>query len=395
MVVDRLHRQMKDAAAAERFEEAAVLRDQVLALKRVETPQKITTTETRERDLFAACVDEGRAALQVFSVRDGKVVAREGFLFESVADAERLLEATIQQFYAAGATCRGRCWCPRRRPGGACWRPWLAERRGGVVKIRVPQRGETLRLMDLVERNASLAYELEWKHPMRQSRELLRGLRDALALELEPRTIECFDISNIQGADIVASMVSFVEARPNKAGYRRFRVRTVSDGPDDFASMREVVGRRYARLLEKGGELPDLVLVDGGKGQLSAASDALAELGLGSQALASLAKKKEQIFLRGQIAPHRPAAIVSGVAARAENSRRGPSLRGHVSPQEAARSNAHVRARLDPRLSARLAGAACWLASGRSGRRSASEVELATSVGPRTARRIRAHFDGA
>ena len=303
VVVERLRRQMKDAAEAERFEEAAVLRDQVLALKRVETPQKITTTENRERDLFAACVDDGRAALQVFSVRGGKVVAREGFLFESVADTERLLEATIQQFYAEGRYVPREVLVPEAPSERGLLEAWLAERRGGVVKIRVPRRGETLRLMDLVERNASLAFELEWKHPMRQSRELLRGLRDALALELEPRTIECFDISNIQGADIVASMVSFVEARPNKAGYRRFRVRTVSDGPDDFASMREVVGRRYARLLEEGGELPDLVLVDGGKGQLSAASDALHELGLGSQAVASLAKKQEQIFLRGQSLP--------------------------------------------------------------------------------------------
>src|SRR5262249_41061534 len=175
--------------------------------------------------------------------------------------------------------------------------------RGFQVRIRVPQRGEKFRLLDLVVRNARLAFDLEWKHPRRQSQEILRALRDLLDLEVEPRRIECFDISNIQGSDIVASMVVFEDGLAKKADYRKFRIRGVTGAPDDFASMREVVGRRYKRRLEEGKDLPDLVLIDGGKGQLGAAEKALEELGLGEQPVASLAKKEELVFLRGREDP--------------------------------------------------------------------------------------------
>ena len=171
------------------------------------------------------------------------------------------------------------------------------------MRIHVPQRGEKVRLLELVVRNARLAFELEWKHPRKQSQEILRALRDLLDLEVEPQRIECFDISNIQGSDVVASMVVFEDGLPKKSDYRKFRVRSVSGAPDDFASMREVVGRRYKRLLEEGKELPDLVLIDGGKGQLGAAVEALEELGLGEQPVARLAKREELIFVRGREQP--------------------------------------------------------------------------------------------
>ena len=157
--------------------------------------------------------------------------------------------------------------------------------------------------MELVARNARLAYDLEWKQARRQSQELLRALRDLAFLEVDPQRIECFDISNIQGSDIVASMVVFESGLPKKADYRKFRIKSVTGAPDDFASMREVVGRRYRRLLEEGKELPDLVLIDGGKGQLGAAVEALEELGLGEQPVVSLAKREELIFVRGRDEP--------------------------------------------------------------------------------------------
>src|SRR5439155_18015011 len=137
----------------------------------------------------------------------------------------------------------------------------------------------------------------------KQSQEILRALRDVLDLEVEPRRIECFDISNIQGSDVVASMVCFEEGLPKKSEYRKFRVRGLGPAPDDFAAMREVVGRRYRRRLEEGKDLPDLVLIDGGKGQLSAATEALGELGLGDQPVASLAKREELIFVPGREEP--------------------------------------------------------------------------------------------
>src|SRR5262245_2393683 len=266
-VLRGLRDEMDRAAADQRFEEAASLRDQVRTLQRLEAPQKITTTDLEERDLFGAHVDGGRAALQVFSVRDGKVVAREGYLLDRVADPDSFLASSIQQYYAAGRYVPREVLAPAEIPDRDLLEAWLAGRRGGAVHIRAPRRGEKLRLLELVVRNARLAYDLEWRHPRKQSEEILRALRDLLDLEVEPRRIECFDISNIQGSDVVASMVAFEAGLPRKADYRKFRIRSVSGAPDDFASMREVVGRRYRRLLEEGKDLPDLVLIDGGKGQ--------------------------------------------------------------------------------------------------------------------------------
>lgn len=304
-VVRRLKAQMAVAAAEDRFEEAASLRDQVRALERLDTPQKITTTDLEERDFFGAYVDGDRAALQVFSVRDGKVVAREGFLLDNLAEPETVLSSSLQQYYAQDRYVPREILVPTALPDAELLQAWLSERRRTAVRIRVPQRGEKFRLLDLVMRNARLAYDLEWRHPRRQWQEILRALRDLLDLEVEPRRIECFDISNIQGSDVVASLVVFEDGLPRKSDYRTFRVRSVSGTPDDFASMREVVGRRYRRLLEENKELPDLILIDGGKGQLGAAMEALAELGIGHQPIASLAKREEAIFLPGRDEPVR------------------------------------------------------------------------------------------
>jgi excinuclease ABC subunit C len=260
------------------------------------------------------------------------------------------------------------------------------------VRIRVPLRGEKVRLLELVVRNARLAFELEWKQPRKQSQEILRALRDLLELEVEPARIECFDISNIQGSDIVASMVSFQDGLPKKSEYRKFRVRTVSGAPDDFAAMREVVGRRYRRLLEEGKELPELVLVDGGRGQLGAAVDALEELGLGEQAVASLAKKEELIFVRGRDAPialprHSPVLqLVQRV--------RDEAHRFAVGFHRRVRSLRTIRSELDdiPGIGpTRLRKLLSRFGSVR-GIRAASEIELAKAVGKVTAARIAAHF---
>ena len=303
-VVKSLRTQMDAAAEDARFEEAATLRDHIRALDRLEAPQKITTTDIDERDLFGAHVEWDRGALQVFSVREGKVVGREGYLVHRVAEPERFLSSAIQQYYADGQRYLPReVLVPVEVPDRGLLEEWLSARRGSQVRIRIPQRGEKVRLLELVVRNARLAFDLEWRHPRTQSEEILRGLQDLLQLEVEPRRIECFDISNIQGSDVVASMVVFEDGLSKKADYRKFRVKGLGGTPDDFASMREVVGRRYRRLLEEGKELPDLVLIDGGKGQLSAATEALAELGLGDQPVASLAKREELIFVPGRDEP--------------------------------------------------------------------------------------------
>ena len=392
-VVRRLRAQMDGAAAGERYEEAASLRDQVQVLQRMEAPQKITTTEIEERDLFAAHIEGERAAVQVFSVRDGRVVAREGFLLDALTEPELVLAQALQQFYAAGRYVPREILVPGALPEGDLLQSWLQERRGTAVAIRVPQRGEKLRLLELVVKNAQLAFELEWKHPRKQSQEILRALRDVLDLEVEPQRVECFDISNIQGSDIVASMVVFEAGLPKKADYRKFKVRGVSGAPDDFASMREVVGRRYRRLLEEGQELPDLVLIDGGKGQLSAAVAALDELGLGDQPVASLAKKEELLFVRGREGPI--ALPRSSPVLQLVQRVRDEAHRFAIGFHRQTRSKRTLRSELDDVPGVGPARRRQLLSAFGSvrGVRGASVAELAAVVGRTTAARVRAHFD--
>lgn len=394
-VTRRLREQMAAAAGAERYEEAATLRDQVNALVRLEAPQKITTTDIEERDVFAAHVEGERAAVQAFFVRDGKVVAREGFLLDRLTEPERVLSETLQQFYAGGRYVPREVVVPAEMEDRELLEAWLSERRGAAVRIHLPQRGEKARLLELVAKNARLAFELEWKHPRRQSQEILRALRDLVELEVEPRRIECFDVSNIQGADVVASLVVFAEGLPKKADYRKFRIRSVAGAPDDFASMREVVGRRYKRLLEEGKELPDLVMVDGGKGQLGAAVAALEELGLGEQPVVSLAKREELLFARGReepIALPRSSPVLQLVQrVRDEAHRFAIGFHRQVRSRRTLRSELDDVPGIGPARRRRLLSVFGSLR----GVRGASESELAAVVGKAAAARLRSHFDAA
>jgi excinuclease ABC subunit C len=393
-VTRRLREAMASAAADQRYEEAGSLRDQVRALQRLEAPQKITTTELEERDLFAAHVEGERAALQVWSVRDGRVVAREGFLLDPLTEPEAVLADTIQQYYAAaGRYVPREVLVPAAIPGCELLEAWLLARRGAAVRIHVPQRGEKRRLLELVARNARLAFELEWKGERRGSQETLRALRDVLDLEVEPQRIECFDISNIQGSDVVASMVAFENGLPRKSDYRKFRIRGVSGAPDDFASMREVVARRYRRLLEEGKELPDLVLIDGGKGQLGAAVAALEELGLGEQPVASLAKREELIFVRGRDEPIElpRSSPVLQLVQRA----RDEAHRFAVGFHRSVRSRRTIASELDeiPGVGPTKRRRLLSVFGSVRGVRGASEAELSGVVGRTTAKRVREHFD--
>jgi len=392
-VVRRLRSAMDEAAGADRFEEAASLRDQIRTLERLDTPQKVTTTDIEERDVFAAQVEWGRAALQVFSVREGKIVGREGYLLDHVAEPAGLLASAIQQFYAQGRYVPREVLVPAALPDQGLLQDWLGQRRGTQVRIRVPQRGEKVRLLEMVARNARLAYDLEWRHPRKQSQEILRALRDLLDLEVEPRRIECFDISNIQGSDIVASMVCFEEGLPRKSEYRKFRVRGLGANPDDFAAMREVVGRRYRRLLEEGKDLPDLILIDGGPGQLSAATDALAELGIGHQPVASLAKKEEVIFVPGRPAPivlPRSSPVLQLVQrVRDEAHRFAVGFHRKVRAQRTLRSELDDIPGVGPAKRRKLLSRFGSLR----GVRGASLTDLATAVGAAMAARIRQHLD--
>jgi len=393
-VVKSLRAQMDAAAAEARFEEAATLRDHIRALDRLEAPQKITTTDIDERDLFGSHVEWDRGALQIFSVREGKVVGREGYLVHRVAEPERFLASAIQQYYADGQRYVPReVLVPVEIPDRGLLEEWLSARRGTQVRIRIPQRGEKVRLLEMVVRNARLAFDLEWRHPRTQSEEILRGLQDLLQLEVEPRRIECFDISNIQGSDVVASMVVFEDGLSKKSDYRKFRIKGLGGTPDDFASMREVVGRRYRRLLEEGKELPDLVLIDGGKGQLSAATEALAELGLGDQPVASLAKREELIFVPGHdepVALPRSSPILQFVQRV-----RDEAHRFAIGFHRQTRSKRTLRSELDeiPGIGPIKRRKLLSRFGSLRGVRGASIEELTSAVGRTTAERIRAWLD--
>jgi len=392
-VLRRLRATMGEAAAADRFEEAASLRDQIRTLERLDTPQKVTTTDIEERDIFAAHVEWGRAALQVFSVREGKIVGREGYLLDHVAEPDGLLSSAVQQFYAQGRYVPREVLVSAPLPEQALLEEWLGQRRGTQVRIRVPQRGEKVRLLEMVGRNARLAYDLEWRHPRKQSQEILRALRDLLDLDVEPKRIECFDISNIQGSDIVASMVCFEEGLPKKSEYRKFRVRGLGAAPDDFAAMREVVGRRYRRLLEEGKELPDLILIDGGPGQLSSATDALAELGIGHQPVASIAKKEEVIFVPGRAEPI--ALPRSSPVLQLVQRVRDEAHRFAIGFHRQARSQRIIRSELDdiPGVGPAKRRKLLSLFGSLRGVRGASLADLATAVGAAVAARIRERLD--
>jgi excinuclease ABC subunit C len=321
------------------------------------------------------------------------VVSREGFLLDRLAEPARVLADTLQQYYADGRYVPREIVVPEELPDRELLEAWLGARRGTNVRIHVPQRGEKLRLLELVVRNARLAFELEWKQPRQQSQELLRALRDLLELEVEPQRIECFDISNIQGSDVVASMVVFEDGRPRKPDYRKFRIRGLAGEPDDFAAMREVVGRRYRRLLEEGKEMPDLVLIDGGKGQLAAATAALEELGLGHQPVASLAKREELIFTPGRgeplALPHSSPVLQLVQRVRDEAHRFAIGFHRKVRAKRTITSELDDIPGVGP---ARRRQLLSRFGSVR-GVRGASLEELSTAVGAGTAARIRAWFE--
>jgi excinuclease ABC subunit C len=245
----------------------------------------------------------------VFSVRTGKVVDRDSFLLEDVDfhDDAALVEASLRQYYELGRFLPSTIHVPCDFADRELVADLLTAQRGTRVSILVPRKGGKKRMVDLVSKNAQLAYELDFREEGRQATMRLDALREVLQMAERPDRIEGFDISNIQGSEIVASMVVFERGQPKRSDYRKFKIRGLEGGllnkPDDFASMREVVLRRYRRVLEEGLDLPDLILIDGGKGQLSAALDALEELGLSHLPMVSLAKKEEWIFRPGEKDP--------------------------------------------------------------------------------------------
>src|SRR5579884_2420348 len=311
-----LEQQMREAAAEERFEDAARYRNRLRAVERLSERQAVERRSIGTIDVIGVAVSAERAAVQVFPLREGRMVDRYSFHLENAAGEEpgEVLEQFCLEYYGSAPSVPPQILVPRSAGDTEALQEFLSERRGARVEVRVPERGEKRRLLDLAMQNAELALQSEtFVSETRRLRrvEALEELREALNLESLPLRIECFDISNLQGREIVGSMVVFEDALPKKAHYRKFVVRGL-DGQDDFAAMREVIERRFTRLTadlgseewnESFAATPNLVVVDGGKGQLSAALAAMQELDLPRVAVIALAKRIEEVFVPGRPDP--------------------------------------------------------------------------------------------
>ncbi len=305
-LTERLEREMDRLSGQQLYEDAALVRDRLAAVRSLAETQQVIMTGEDDVDIFAFFAQDARLAVQVFHLRGAKVVDREQFFWEDreLQDPGGFFRDFLQQFYVSRQVVPAQVFLPLETVDTALLERWLSEKRGRKVRILHPQRGQRARLVRLAERNARLAYFARFAG-LQSGMDVLVGLQSALGLEGLPLRIEAFDISNTQGNEVVASMVTAIGGRMDRGRYRRFRIRTVTGSPDDFAAMREVVHRRYSRLLEEGGELPSLVMVDGGAGQVSAARESLRRLGLDNQPLCGLAKQEELIFMPDRKEPIR------------------------------------------------------------------------------------------
>ena len=331
-LVTDLTDRMKTAAANETFEQAAHLRDAIRTVQTLrERQQKMATARLGDRDAFGRKVGPAGAVVQVFQMRGGRVIERIELTAETPAGAgaaeKEVLQASVQQFYEDHEV-PPEVHLPIE-PGEAgemeVLEAWLSEKAGHRVSVSVPKRGDKRGLVELATRNAALAHNARFNEPAVAHYEALETLRLLLSLPSIPRRIECFDISTIQGSETVASMVVCDDGRMKRGEYRKFRIRGLSQaetaenakvvgcsvssalkdalGSDDFAAMYEVVLRRYRKVLEHGGPFPDLMLIDGGRGQLSSAYQALEALGLANLVAVGIAKKEEVLFTRDSADP--------------------------------------------------------------------------------------------
>jgi excinuclease ABC subunit C len=302
-----LKAEMKKASEEERFEHAARLRDQIQALERIRQRQVVALPEPVDLDAIGIAVEGNRGYGVVLLVRAGRLLGKEGFALSLPENStpEEALSEFLDQYYTRTTAVPEEILLPLAVEDLEALLVYLHRKRGGKVEASVPKFGERKNLVELAQRNAELGLRRAEVEELEPEEEALEAVSEALDLSVRPWRIEAFDISNLQGEEATGSMVVFVGGKPRRDQYRRFRVR-ISGKPDDYAMMEEVLRRRFTHALaeladpsianKKFSDLPDLVLVDGGKGQLSVAQKVLSELGLSGIEVAALAKKEELIF---------------------------------------------------------------------------------------------------
>jgi excinuclease ABC subunit C len=315
-----LQQRMEEAAMAEQFELAAKYRDLLVTISQLQEKQRIASAENDDADVFGYHYENSMLAVNLFHMRGGKIVDRREFFWEDLqellleeaeADDENIstsntpfeagafFAALLKQLYIDQHYVPRTIYLPVEFTDRNTLSTLLTERSSHRVDIAVPVRGDKRSLVDLASQNAKQSYDQRFRVMQPNQKMIQESLQDILMLPELPRRIECFDISHIQGAETVASMVVWEDGAMKKSDYRKFQIKTVT-GVDDFASMKEVVGRRYKRVLEEKRPMPSLILIDGGLGQLHSAAEALEELGLTTQSLASIAKREEILYLYGQ-----------------------------------------------------------------------------------------------
>jgi excinuclease ABC subunit C len=445
-LVEELRQEMAQAAESEQYERAAQLRDAMRTVQTLhEQQQKMADAALGDRDVFGVKTGSAGAIIQVFLVRRGRVVERIELVTEAAGEVQasetEVLAAALAQFYEL-RIAPPEVHLPAEIEDSSALEEWLCTRAGRKVRLHVPQRGEKREMVDLATRNAVIAYQSRFTQGTTANYEALDTLRRALALPAVPRRIECFDISTIQGAETVASLVVCEDGRMKRSDYRTFRIRAAGPGAslaesvvgqgvspaetsaersvpspngprrlargraggavgdpadhvrflDDFAAMRQVVSRRYRRLAEGSGQAPDLIVIDGGKGQLGAAYEALGDLGLAHLVAIGLAKREELVFTRDHpepiaFAPNAPALLLLQQI-------RDEAHRFAVTFHRKARSMRDLRSELDavPGIGPGRRRTLLKTFGSVAGVRRATREELVSAVGAKTADAVMAYF---
>jgi len=396
-LIDRLTTSMTEAAEGERFEEAAHLRDATRTVQTLrDRQQKIATARLGDRDAFGIHMGPAGAVVHVFVMREGKVLERiELAANEGISgSAAEIVQASVEQFYES-RPAPAEVHLSSAPEDGELLEAWLSDRAGRKVQVVVPKRGEKRGLVDLAVRNARVAYQARLIDTGLSNYDALETLRATLQLPAIPRRIECFDISTIQGSETVAAMVVCEDGKMRKSEYRKYRISPANHaGSDDFAAMHEVVQRRYRKVPEQGGPFPDLILIDGGKGQLSAAYDALRELGLANLVAVGIAKKEELIYTRDREEPI--AFAKDDPALQLVQRIRDEAHRFAVTFHRTARKMRDLRSELDsvPGIGPRRRRALLVAFGSLAGVRRASREDLMALVGAKTADAVLGYFAG-